>query len=77
MDAMYGDWGFGMGFGMWIFWIIVIAMIVALVRIAFGTESNKKPSNPHDDALEILKQRYARGEIDKDEYEYMKKELDK
>jgi putative membrane protein len=73
-------WGYGMGwFGMILmaaFWIAVIVGIVFLIRwlvVSTGTGSRKASSN--DSALEILKRRYAQGEINKQEFEEKKKDL--
>lgn len=68
-----------MGFG-GIFSILLIAVIVWAV-IQFTGKNN--PGNPFDtagsgkdeNALDILKKRYARGEINRDEYERMKRDL--
>ncbi len=84
MDTMHGDWSAGMGFGMWIFWIALIVVIVVILRVVFGTRSNatqldshrEKPADSHDDALDILKARYARGEINDEEFEHRKIELE-
>ena len=80
----YGMMGPGMmgGFGgfwfmpiiMIVFWGLVIWGIVALVR-GVTSSSNMGSSNQADSALEILKRRYARGEINKQEYEERKKDL--
>ena len=71
---MFGNHGFMGGGFMWIFWIAVIVGIIFLVRwiVLQGklTES-RVDSNP----LDILKRRYANGEIDKEEYERKKKDL--
>ncbi len=66
--------GFGFGFGM-LFWIVIIVGIVALV---IWLSSSPRDANKTDskDALEILKERYARGEIDKDAYLERKRELE-
>ncbi len=67
-------WGCGMGWPMpimFIFWILVIAGIVYFVRSGFKCRGNAQDES----ALEILKKRYARGEINKDEYEKMKKDI--
>jgi putative membrane protein len=53
----------GMGFLMPLFWILLIAWIVSL----FGRKQSGALSR-EPDATEILKQRYARGEIDKREF---------
>lgn len=66
---MFG-WGIGGGFMMLLFWGMVILLIVWLVREVGGTSSNQ-PNR----ALEILKERYAKGEISKEEFEAKKKDL--
>jgi len=74
---MYGD-GMWMGFGggfMWLFWILIIIAIVMLVKA--GTSGSNQSSNPPNETpMEILKKRYARGEIDDVEYQRRKKELE-
>ena len=64
--------------GMWffsiLFWIVLIAGVVFLVR--WLMERNKRGTSLDASALEILKRRYARGEIDRETFEQMKKELD-
>lgn len=70
----YG-WGMGMGFGwlfMVVFWMLVIAGIVFLVRLVAGGEKR----HPEETALDILKKRYARGEISKEEFEEKKKSVE-
>lgn len=67
--------GFG-GFGMIFFWIIVIVGIVWLVQALGGSNIQfPKQSKGEQSAREILDQRYARGELDREEYENMKKDL--
>lgn len=82
----YG-WGYGMPFGWlgWIFmilwWVIVIAVIVWVIRAIFGRGRRHwnccNDGNGEKGPLEILKERYAKGEIDKSEYEDKKKDLEK
>lgn len=69
----YYGWG-GMGFGMLLFWGLLIAGIVMLVRCSWGSGDCGK-SERGESALDILKQRYARGEIEKDEFEQKKRDL--
>ena len=84
--GQYGGWGMmgpGMmgGFGWWwfmpifmiIFWGLVIWGIVALVRGLSAPRDSD--SSKADSPLEILKKRYAKGEIAKEEYEEKKKDL--
>ena len=58
--------GFG-GIFMILFWIILIFLVISLVK--------KGDSRQSETAEEILKKRYARGEISKEEFERMKRDL--
>lgn len=73
-----GGWGWGgMGFGMIgmsLFWILLIVAIVALVRSMWGS-GNPPESGQKRTALDVLKERYARGEIGRDEFEQKKRDL--
>jgi len=69
-------WGW-MGLGavhMVLFWGFLILAIVVLVRFASGGQDEKREDIP-ESALEILKARYARGEIDRNEFEQKKRDL--
>lgn len=68
--------GWAMGAGMWIFWIVLLIIIVALVKIISPGGAPSAPARDQGPA-DILKARYARGEIDEDEFERRMKELDK
>ena len=71
MGWMGGFWGIGMMFMMFFFWILVIAGLVLGVRWLLSQDKERRS----DSALEILRQRYARGEINKEEFEAKKKDL--
>ena len=58
-----------------IFWIALIAAIFFLIRWLVRSSRESSPLKTEDSALDILKKRYARGEIDKEEYEEKKKDL--
>ena len=64
-------WGVGMMAMMLLFWGVMIFAGVAGIRWFIG--QRKLPRA--DRALEILRERFARGEIDKDEFETKKREL--
>jgi putative membrane protein len=68
---MWGAWGIGMMLIMLLFWGAVIVGLVLGIRWLLRQGQGQRP----DSALEILRQRYARGELAKDDFERMKKEL--
>jgi len=71
MHHMWGPWGIGMMLMMLVFWGLVIVALVLGIRwlVTQGRESRS------DSALDVLRQRYARGEIDKDQFEALKRDL--
>lgn len=80
MGYMHGyDGGWGMGWGwfgiplMLLFWGGLILGIFMLVRYL----ANGRGSSSRVDPIDILKERYARGEISLEEYEERKRNLEK
>jgi len=78
----YGPMGLGYGmpwFGPIIslaFWIGLIVAIFFLIRwLIVSTRSKSTEISSGDSALEILKTRYAKGEINKQEFEEKKRDL--
>ena len=64
---------------MMVSWVVVLAGLVWLAWRAWGRGQPGGPPGPwprKDDALEILKRRYARGEISKEEYEERRRDLE-
>ena len=68
---MWGAWGFGMMIMMILFWGLIIVAVVLGIRWLIGQGKESRP----DAALEILRQRYAKGEINKEEFESRKRDL--
>ena len=71
MWSMWGMWGLGMLLVMLVFWGLAIAGLVLAVRWLM---QQGRPSRS-DAALEILRERYAKGEIDREEYLARKRDL--
>ncbi len=77
MRPEYFWWG-----GMWIFPVIMICIVAFFCYLILGrnnrvTNCSKQQNNSvqHDSAMDILKKRYARGEITKEEFEKIKKDI--
>ena len=66
--------GWGGGIGMIIFWIVIIIIIALSVKfiVTQSSERTERKESP----IEVIKRRYASGEIDKEEYEQKKKDLE-
>jgi putative membrane protein len=82
----YGGWGPGWGHAagwvgsifMFVIWVLIIVGIVFFVRFLVRQSRGGRGlggQDQEDSALEILKKRYARGEIGKEEFEAKRKDL--
>jgi len=65
--------GFGMGWG-WIIGLIVLVLVIWVIVRSVGSASSQS-LNKEETPLDVLKKRYARGEIDKQEFEEKKRDL--
>jgi len=88
-SRQYGGWQMGPGmmgsdlgmgwFGMIFmlaFWVLVVIVLIFLVKWLIQATSGKKATPTISNrGLEILKERYARGEIDKAEFDSKKRDL--
>ena len=73
---MWNSMGFeswGWGGSMVLFWVVIIAVIVLIVRL-LGNDAAARGGDKTP--LQILKERYARGDIAKDEFEQKKRDLE-
>lgn len=68
----YGPWGMMGGYGgviMWVLFLVVIVLVIYLIM------KRARPAGAGETPLDILKKRYAKGEITKEEFEQMRKDL--
>ncbi len=81
---MMGGWGgyggYGFGLAHMLIWIVVLVGVIALVvwsvRSVAGTNVHYLPQAPgRSSGLDVLEERYARGEINRDEYLQKKKDM--
>lgn len=71
----YG-WGWGgMWLGMVLFWGLLAAVVVVVAKYAIRRDESEGRVH-HKSALDILKERYARGEIGREEYQEKKHDLE-
>lgn len=71
----WNGYGWGMGVGGWLlmilFWVLIILAVIYIARAVSNGRQKEET------ALDILKKRYAKGEISKEEFEKMKDDLEK
>ncbi len=76
------NWGWGTGIMMLVgglmmlvFWGGIIALVIWLLRRPMGHEGYGPGTREKRDPMDIAKERYARGEINKEQYEQIKKDI--
>jgi putative membrane protein len=75
---MWGSHGWGIGYG-WIYMIILWAVVITAIAytIRFFLMKKSGPELGHEAPLDILKRRYAKGEITRQEFERMRDDVKK
>lgn len=72
----YGHPWFGMAFGMGLWWILILVLVVLAVAFVLRRLPNSgQGGNAPQSARDVLDARYARGEIDREEYAQKKRDL--
>lgn len=73
------NWSAGtlmMGVSMLLFWGLIVAVAVVLLRrFSAGPSSSEAQRREPDRAISILEERFARGEIDREEFEQRRQVL--
>lgn len=73
--------GMGMGFGLFglffmlVFWGLLILAVVWIAKALFGNIQPRQRNETSQNPRQILDQRYARGEITREQYEIMKQDI--
>jgi len=79
MEGMNG-FGWGMGAFGWVFmvlfWGLTIIGIAIIIKWLIGIPCGDNNTQPQKSALQILQERYARGEINREEFEEKKRNLE-
>jgi putative membrane protein len=77
-------WHMGEGMGWWmvfggivtiLFWGSVFALVVWVIARLVGHENSRAASGRKSNPLDIARERYARGEITKEQFEQIKRDL--
>jgi len=75
MNGMGWGMGWGMGFG-GILWLLIIGLVIWAIQAATKNRpAHNSTAQQEENALEILKKRYARGEISDEEFAEKRKHL--
>jgi putative membrane protein len=70
-----GEWGWGMAIFGWLFMALLVVLVVWLIWTVARRPELPRSDRPH--ALDVLADRYARGEIDRDQYLERKADLER
>ncbi|MEN8226364.1 MAG: SHOCT domain-containing protein [Bacteroidota bacterium] len=73
------NWGhmMGYGYGGGFMWLLFLALIgIVIYFLIQGAKSKESSKSNTETPLDILKKRYAKGEIDKEEFDRIKTDLD-
>jgi putative membrane protein len=81
MDGTMGGWGHMMGYGWYgggLMWLILIIVAVVVIYFVLNRNKNYGPSEDSDreSPMDILKKRYAKGDITKEEFDRLKKDIE-
>ena len=72
-DSGYGHAMFGPF--MWLFWLVLLVVVIIALRVLSGGAARGDGPGAKQTPLELLEERYARGEIDEEEFERRRRTL--
>lgn len=72
---MFHDFMFGGMWLRWIFWLVVLVLIVWFISNQMNKNKKDSSTPEQETALDVHKKRYAKGEITKEQFQEMKKDL--
>jgi putative membrane protein len=76
-----GEWPHGAmqywfgGFFMWIIGLIIIGLLVYFIVAALRSRTERRPPEQKETPMDVLRMRFARGEITKEQFEEMRRDL--
>ena len=70
----HGGWMVGGGFTMLLWWLVPLGLVAAIAAYVLRTSGRRATERG---AIDMLKERYARGEIGSEEFEQTKRKLDR
>ena len=72
-----GGWNYMMnfGYGGMFMWLIFAVILIVVIYFINNSKSNESQGRSNQTSLDIIKERYAKGEISEEEFEKMKKNL--
>ena len=79
MGHSMGDWGHMTGYGGGVFmWLILVIVLAVIAYFIYTNKNSAFPggSRRNESPLDILKRRYAEGEITKEEFDRLKKDIE-
>jgi putative membrane protein len=75
---MYGWGGYGNGHDVWGFlfmFFVMVLIVVGIVIVVRSVSRDAHHTGHNEDALDVLKKRYAKGDISKEEFDRIKKDI--